>query len=352
MVMNRVDASPSVGKPTYWSIQYLRGLAAIAVVVFHATTGELKPPGSVGFTLGAHGVDVFFVISGFIMFTAARDEPVLRFLLTRVVRIFPLYWTALALEVLWTLAATDYGVSGRELLASALLWPFYSFGHPDKIWPILVPGWTLSYEMLFYAIFALGIIARRVIVVPIAILLLLVGLGWAIQPHAAPLVVATNPLLIEFVIGLLLGVAVERGLLNLSSVALVFSIALAIISTMAQGMPLVMASAGGIVALALIGEPYLRESHIGLFRTLGDASYSIYLFHFTFLNFMRDTIQKITSDLNLISQWIVIVFVIVLAILLGIILHLLVERPLLKRLRPIASAAATRLALNRNRGLA
>lgn len=349
--MNRVSASPSVGKPTFWSIQYLRGLAAIAVVVFHATTGELMPPGSAGFTLGAHGVDVFFVISGFIMFTAARDEPVLRFLLTRAVRIFPLYWFALALQVLWTLSATDYGISGRELLASALLWPFYSFGHPDKIWPILVPGWTLSYEMLFYAIFAIGIIARRVILVPITILLLLVGLGWAIEPHAAPLVVATNPLLIEFVIGLLLGVAVERGLLTFASLSLVWGVSLAIIWTLTLKKPLIMAGAGGLVALALISESTLEKWPTKVLRVFGDASYSIYLFHTIFLGLFHETILALKFGLNIFLQWTIISIDIVLAIAVGVALHLLVERPLLKRLRPIASAVATRFARTGGAGL-
>jgi exopolysaccharide production protein ExoZ len=74
-----------------WSLHYLRAFAAIAVVAFHRLSGGSHP-----FPLGEYGVDIFFVISGFIMvaLTVRRDITAKRFLLDRVARIVPLYWLA------------------------------------------------------------------------------------------------------------------------------------------------------------------------------------------------------------------------------------------------------------------
>src|SRR5246127_1178159 len=91
-----VEAAPSPPRdPTFRSIQYLRGIAAFAVVCFHAfqwtNVAGLTPT---DFPTGAAGVDVFFVISGFVMWvTTDRDPPKpLEFLRRRAVRILPPYW--------------------------------------------------------------------------------------------------------------------------------------------------------------------------------------------------------------------------------------------------------------------
>ncbi len=74
------------------SIQYLRGAAAIAVVIFHQFQGRAYGL----FDLGKYGVDLFFVISGFLMvaMTESRETTPIGFLKDRIVRIVPLYWTA------------------------------------------------------------------------------------------------------------------------------------------------------------------------------------------------------------------------------------------------------------------
>ncbi len=79
---------------TLWSIQYLRGYAAVAVVAFHVVAFRLAPVGWGKLAGGARGVEIFFVISGFIMFWVARAEPFGTFWRRRVIRIVPLYWCA------------------------------------------------------------------------------------------------------------------------------------------------------------------------------------------------------------------------------------------------------------------
>ena len=141
-------------------IQYLRGIAAL-MVVWHHSSSQIPAlnrffPGS----SGAHGVDLFFVISGFIMAvttTGAGLTP-LQFLRRRVVRVVPLYWIlTLAMVGLALVAPSLFRtlkVTADTLVQSLLFIPHFSTSFTDKAWPLLVPGWTLNYEMYFYVILA------------------------------------------------------------------------------------------------------------------------------------------------------------------------------------------------------
>lgn len=137
------------------NIQALRGFAALNVVFFHALGTSIAHGDAPAFLLplagwGASGVDVFFVISGFIMAHTqeGRKRSWQGFALNRIARITPLYWiiTALALA---RIATTDplYIASSLGFVSMHL-----GFEHP-----VLSVGWTLEYEMLFYALFAAGI---------------------------------------------------------------------------------------------------------------------------------------------------------------------------------------------------
>jgi exopolysaccharide production protein ExoZ len=140
-------------------LQMLRGLAATLVVLFHlqaAAVGEGTSPGVLGlFAGGEAGVDVFFVLSGFVIFDGARGRPDWRaaeFLRQRFWRIVPPYWAALALTLLTmaVLAVTrgdwaEWPGLGR-FAVSVLLLPL-----PDQV---MVVAWTLTVEGLFYLLFA------------------------------------------------------------------------------------------------------------------------------------------------------------------------------------------------------
>jgi len=125
---------------TLLSIQYLRGLAALGVVVLHLTWFR--------FPIGAAGVDVFFVISGFIMVAVSdRATSPLTFLRARAIPAVPLAWLAILFALFHT---TDNFI--RRVLAAMAFWPTLS---PNGDWiPMLVQGWTLTYEALLYLAFA------------------------------------------------------------------------------------------------------------------------------------------------------------------------------------------------------
>src|SRR5215467_252489 len=143
-------------------IQVLRALAAVLVTICHAQAEIAKigglasawPPAALA-NLAGFGVDLFFVISGFIMvystdqlFGTAHGP--MEFLKRRLLRIVPLYWIVTSLYLALTLLIPEFakGYPAGFLIASYL---FIPAARPDGvIEPLVGQGWTLNYEMLFY----------------------------------------------------------------------------------------------------------------------------------------------------------------------------------------------------------
>ena len=150
------------------SLQVFRGLAALAVVAHHAAVSTDAFVAGVpaawlrAFDLGAYGVDFFFVLSGFIIMHAHRDESgraarIGHYLFKRFTRIFPAYWP-IGLGVLGMYALLpDLSASGGRTfstLSSVLLLP------ADQP-PALSVAWTLVHELMFYVLFMLWFVSRR-----------------------------------------------------------------------------------------------------------------------------------------------------------------------------------------------
>jgi exopolysaccharide production protein ExoZ len=156
----------SIATPTRLDhVQALRGVAAFLVLMAHLMQIEARTaaspilPGQLDW--GMMGVDLFFVISGFIMVYITRDwragggRKVPEFLFARVSRIYPLYWIiSAALLAVWFIRPDlvfSSSPNEPQLLNSLLLVPAYAY-------PMLEVGWTLVYEMMFYCLFALILI--------------------------------------------------------------------------------------------------------------------------------------------------------------------------------------------------
>ena len=273
---------------TVLSIQYLRGLAAMAVAAVHLVgrSGSL-------FETGAAGVDLFFVISGFVMWTIASRRPVApgRFLLDRLTRIAPPY--VLLTFVVYLVAVGVPGVfpNMRTNLSHAVLSALF-IPHTDPLgtaFPQLAPGWTLNIEVFFYAAVALALLlparARlRTLTIGLALLVLL---GLAVDTTNATVNAYTSPLLMEFVAGLWLGLAWERRLLPRAPLGLAAALAglllLAAWEVLRGDLPgLSRVLVWGVPALLIVGGLLAIERDRGLPRSrallaLGDASYAIYL---------------------------------------------------------------------------
>ncbi|RYE36510.1 MAG: acyltransferase, partial [Hyphomicrobiales bacterium] len=197
--------SAETSKARLAGIQYLRAVAATAVLAFHAASRA-----GISFWIGEAGVDLFFLLSGFLMI-AISDEtsrPV-SFLKDRIGRIVPTYWIATSV----LLCAGLCGLFPQLAIAPvhvAMSYLFLPSAHPitGMAWPLLIPGWTLNYEMFFYALFALtmgaGTQMRQVIAVA-AILFGLVALGALVRPDALAARFYTDPILLEFAGGVMIG---------------------------------------------------------------------------------------------------------------------------------------------------
>jgi len=239
--------------------------------------------------LGVSGVDLFFVISGFIMGTIGQVEPASVFIRKRVARVVPLYWLMTIAMCLGDSVGLlhSFTVDARTLIMSLLFIPYFDTeGH---IWPLIVPGWTLNYEMFFYGVFALGLYTKRPMTTTIAVLIPLTILGVLWHPTSAIGRTWTSPMLLEFLGGLL--VSSMRNRLSRAAIGALFvltGIAALTLSgplrlaiggeyrVLTWGVPMLMITAG---ALAVeFGGHWPAKLTLPL-QAIGDWSYSLYLVH-------------------------------------------------------------------------
>jgi exopolysaccharide production protein ExoZ len=159
-------------------------------------------------------VDHFFVISGFIMAVTSlgSTQGPWHFWRRRFIRVVPLYWVLTFLMVsIWFLKPALFKTlspSWSTLAQSLLFIPHFSVSFPDEVWPLLVPGWSLNYEMFFYAVFGfcLALPVRLRVVALSLFFLALVFAGYAFAPVAsAAQRVYLSPLLLEFLFGVWIG---------------------------------------------------------------------------------------------------------------------------------------------------
>lgn len=284
-------ARPTAGADRqFLSIQYLRALAALGVVIFHAS------PAGHPFMVGNAGVDVFFVISGFIMWTITQERPAspAAFLRDRLIRIAPLYWLLTALLVVGVLVAPklfpNLKIDFAYVAGSFLFVPMRPPGATgaDPIWPVLVQGWTLNYEMFFYVLFSICLFLKPSLRLAALSLTLLgcVFAGLFYRGSNALVLSFTDPIFLEFLAGILLGACLRRGLLPsrawgyafiVLGVVMLLGCAMASVTQprlLAWGVPAVL-----LVGGALVLETTGRMPQLPWLRLIGDSSYSLYLTH-------------------------------------------------------------------------
>ena len=336
-------------------IQSLRALAALTVVVGHAQTEALVAASKSGAPFApSHllpwgaGVDLFFAISGFIMVVAserlfAASGGAGIFVARRLKRIVPLYWLATTLYVAIQFATRKH-FGGLDLAASYLFWPRDAHGD-GVLRPIYALGWTLQYEMFFYALFAAFIaLPRRRCVAAVAVLLALgvaAGRIWALP--AGPLAFWTQPIVLEFAFGMAVGLAWREGLrLPTWARAALAAAAVAALAfdgldaahkavtwitptdstrVLAWGLPTALLVAAGALGTRS-GSPRVL---VGLVA-LGDASYALYLVHpFVVLTLMR--LYTATGLAGALGYWPFVAASLALAIAAAFAVHRFIELP-------------------------
>lgn len=255
-----------------FGLQYLRAIAAIGVVIFHV--GERA---GISFRYGAWGVDLFFVLSGFLMI-AITDGGVgpWAFFKDRFLRVVPLYWIATACMIAISLISVWLGnvpALGRIVASFA----FIPYGDGRVALPLLPVGWTLNLEMLFYTIFTLLLFLPRYRMTVLTCALLgLVVTGLLFRSVGNPLAAWSHPIILEFAAGGWVGLAWIRPYQRYRILGFLLVAMLVWLFTLPVGMK------GSIVTLMLMAVLFFetRDGGVPKWRPLlllGDASYSIYL---------------------------------------------------------------------------
>jgi exopolysaccharide production protein ExoZ len=300
------------------SLQVLRGVAALMVVSHHARRAvSARRPEDLVYTdfsiilseiieLGSVGVDLFFVLSGFLMLHIAEpyfrgQRSVFDFLLQRVVRIWPLYLVATFVALIPALATlVRTGVMGYDLTPYRLLGLVFvpTFNANGGIQPILGVGWTLSYEFLFYLAFAAILPFGRphALVRLAAVLLALHGVGQILGSSAMGHFLRSD-LLLEFFAGGTIAILFQRGLLRFGTGAALIAAGgvLLLGSTLLPASNVPRAVAFGVPAcLAFTGFLTLegRVAWPSWLLLVGDASYALYLFHTLLLYRVANAVMR------------------------------------------------------------
>jgi peptidoglycan/LPS O-acetylase OafA/YrhL len=339
---------------TLAGLQIMRAVAALMVAVHHAMEvprpgmGASVPPDWLT-TAGAAGVDIFFVISGFIMMAvsfpqgrAAIDS--WSFLRRRVARIYPFYWVTLGIILVgWQIgifkSLSPANRSLADIARSLLLAP------SDTL--ILSVAWTLVHEMNFYLLFALMLWTRSALACLLGVtgfLLLQMALGGYASDPAVSLFL-TRPIMLEFCFGMALGYAYAKGLLPKRIPWALPTAALACVTLAPLFIP--HGSTGGldaddrvwawgipaaVLVAACVSWPIEEGPLSRAWVLLGDASYAIYLLHpFVMLGYGK-ALGAFRFLLHM-PQAPLILGATVLSAAVGTAAHVAVERPISKAAR-------------------
>lgn len=324
-------------------IQYLRGIAALMVAWHHGINQIAGLEGHFPLRFGTSGVDLFFVISGFIMVMTTDGKRVTprAFIARRLIRVVPLYWVlTLALVAVILVAPSIFRttvLTPASLVQSLLFIPHLSPSHAGMIWPVLVPGWTLNFEMFFYAVFAASLAFRYRLAALVSSLAVLVVAGYVFGPFANPIArTYTDPILLEFVAGAVIGHLWIAGRLNLPiPVSLIGALIGTVLLVLRDAPPL--ANFTQLLGAVLVVIGCLNISRLNwqndVLRALGDASYSIYLTHIFTLGAWRWAWAKAHLDASSLPMaTLFMVGALVLCAIVGWFTFLWLETPLLNRM--------------------
>jgi exopolysaccharide production protein ExoZ len=325
------------------NVQMLRGIAALLVVFVHleilARLAGL-PQGCTFF--GNSGVDLFFVISGMIMVmtTASGRQTPLAFLRNRVSRIVPLYWTITLAVFAAALVAPSLMQSTTadpiQLVKSLLFIPFQRAD--GAMHPTVFVGWTLNYEMMFYVLFAAGMLlpGRRLGLVLTGVLLVAATLvGLLLKPQNPILQFYLQPVILEFGAGMALGAWLPRlqparswrwpaALIGLAAFVLMLAggwLWPQLERALIFGVPAVV-----IVACAVIAERSGFVVRQGWVQLLGASSYAIYLTHFFCTQLVVKLAERLHAGPGLAAALFLVAFALVVVV--GVAAHRRLELPL------------------------
>jgi len=337
-------------------IQGLRGVAALLVVLCHAREYLLQNPSfkeiSSVLIPGAMGVDLFFVISGFIMVYSTQGgsgvDYAKDFAIKRFSRIFPLYFIV---SVLWILVVKRnpeffFGIDNLIVFAKSIFFIPVSNAHPLFHAPVVSLGWTLNFEIYFYVVFGLSLLFGKfkthVLMGWMALTLILVPATFSEFSFAANknhgytltyLNLATNPIIFEFLAGFLIAKLYLKDSIVFPNITLAKSsvaISLALViwlnysgyssyGPMSWGAPIML-----FVACLAIASKTVEFKVPSSLVWLGKISFSLYLTHYL-TRAALDYMVLRTSYRAIMHGWGYVIFTSVVAVYVAALFHLLIE---------------------------
>lgn len=277
-------------------IQILRGLAALLVALFHISSNyqEIFGTSYLGnvFYFGDAAVDIFFVLSGFIIYVSSKkligSGKLSVYLKKRLVRIYPVYWISIS-----------YLIAYRLFLDESFSLDFWGYVKTFTLYPghFMFNGvsWSLSYEMFFYLLFALLILSPFFQVILYFVLAgsLLNYFGFMAQDSFL-LQFIFSPHHIQFALGVGFAWFLPKiRLLQPQHAGLLAFVGLALLFIWGNIFPVKHSFDVffyGIISVVLIYalcglEPWLKGRLVAPWIALGNASYSLYLLHLPIINF-------------------------------------------------------------------
>ena len=327
------------------NIQALRAFAAINVVLFHIIgTAPSYSQNTSHLNIlrgwGSNGVDIFFVISGFIIFHTqmTRKKSVGEFVQSRIIRIIPIYWLITLVFILLVGFASSLFRERVITYPSVLSSLSFSSQLLQNKNPIIYVGWTLEWEMLFYLIFALSLHVNSLKKMIGFIGAMLICTAIALEQY----------IIIEFFFGILVAWTFQKKthFKNHGIIALLAGMLLLALS-MLPGLPVLEMNKfrviiWGVPALLIVfgavHSPQLKNSTLSF---LGDASYSIYLIQALSIPAFYKLSVKFTNKIN---GDVLAALCLIFTAALGCAVYFFIEKPLSNYLKSRLS--------NKNRGAA
>jgi exopolysaccharide production protein ExoZ len=332
------------------SIQSLRGLAALAVAAAHLHSVELKfdaaPLLGNWATVGLGGVDLFFVISGFVMVWVTRTSQgdvstIPRFWLARFLRIYPLWWLVLSVIVAVWMIKPEWVYSSNtvppDLLRSYLLFPASGL-------PLHAVGWTLIHEVWFYLVFgALLVLPARLLPTFLVIWTTLVTLAALIfhKPANPVLALISHPLTLEFIIGAGIGLLATKR--NLPAAKLILQMGCLVLLlemiSIRENPPAMFIQEWPRIALFGVPLAMILWGCVGLeqqggsspawSQSLGNWSFALYLIHVPVFAAVGRLAAPLSRSGRM-DNLVLIIFALASAIFAAFVLHVLFEKPIQK----------------------
>jgi exopolysaccharide production protein ExoZ len=334
-----------------YNVHLLRVLAALAVVYYHITSeAGLNLP----LACGTFGVDIFFVVSGFIIAYIGTRSPD-KFLVRRFIRIVPFYWSAslLLFAVAWVFPNLL-----RQTRADVghLLYSLFFIPHETAysgLFPTLILGWTLNYEMYFYALFAVALLLSRrfaplVCSGLLAVMVLAITLSGT---QNESILFYSRPIVFEFIFGIAVYYAVAlfdrraddlRDVLWLKWLLLAATAAAGafiVVQGLHAGFGLPRYLVCGVPAFMIVLGAILIERIYRLQLAnkptfvLGESSYILYLIHpYIIYGVLRLLVGR-SSALSPATIGLLVSGLLVLCSAVAVMIHLMFEKPVMDRLR-------------------